>query len=51
MTETLNQQFMKKQILGNHSFMPCKECKRLTSNKLGEHIICVECMEYNESRK
>lgn len=51
MTETLNQQFMRKQLLGNHSFLPCKECKRLTSNKLGEHIICVECMEYNESRK
>ena len=51
MTGTLNQQFMKKQLLGNYNFMPCKECKRLTSNKLGKHIICVECMEYHESRK
>ena len=51
MTGTLNQQFMKKQLLGIYSFMPCKECKRLTSNKLGKHIICVECMEYHESRK
>ena len=50
MTETLNQQFMRKQLLGNYSYVPCSECKRLTSNKTGEHIICVECMEYNESR-
>lgn len=51
MTETLNQQFMRKQLLGNHSYMPCSDCKRLTSNKLGKHIICVECMEHYESRK
>ena len=51
MTETLNQQFMRKQLLGNHSYVPCSQCKRLTSNKLGKHIICVECLEYHESRK
>ncbi len=49
MTETLNQQFMRKQLLGNHSFLPCKECKRLTSNKIGEHTICVECTEHHEN--